>query len=347
MANSGKKATMARRALLRPQGRASDWFRMGVFSATVLAPLVARWNDLRVAERAKDLSKDWGGLADEQTRELRRMAAARAKDLSELAAQRSQEWGELALARSNEWRDLAADRASAWTEMAGEKARILGDQALALSDDLLAVAAGRADDLRKQTVSRLEDARQQFLATKTYDTLKDTVPMLAKLDNRKSRGSGTRLWVIGAVVGLLAAGIAGFVILRRQLAAGPEEQLVELPQAGSRTGSRKGTQKDSNGTSSANREPLATEPGALSGLRDVARKQGIDSMSDIDTARDANAAPFIGNIHTKVYHDATDTNLPTEENRVYFASEDEARKAGYRPSRPTAVEHNETRSPRP
>jgi hypothetical protein len=343
MANSRKKATMARRAFLRPQGRASDWFRMGVFSATVLAPLIARWNDLRVAERAKDLSKDWGGVADEQTREVRRLAAARAKDLSELAAQRSQEWAELALARSNEWRDLAADRASAWTGTAGEKARLLGDQALALSDDLLAVAAGRADDLRKQAVSRLEDARQQFLATKTYDTLKDTVPMLAKLDNRKARGSGTRLWVIGAVVGLLAAGIAGFVILRRQLGAAPEEQLVELPQSGSRTGSR----TETNGTGAANREPLATEPGALSGLRAVAQKQGIDSMSDIDTARDANAAPFVGNIHTKVYHDATDANLPTEENRVYFASEDEARKAGYRPSRPTAVEHNETRSPRP
>jgi len=45
-------------------------------------------------------------------------------------------------------------------------------------------------------------------------------------------------------------------------------------------------------------------------------------------------ATFVGNIHTMIFHDATDrTHLPAEENRVYFASEDEAREAGYRRDR--------------
>ncbi len=31
-----------------------------------------------------------------------------------------------------------------------------------------------------------------------------------------------------------------------------------------------------------------------------------------------------------VYHEAADDDLPAEENRIYFVSEDEARQAGYR-----------------
>ena len=44
-------------------------------------------------------------------------------------------------------------------------------------------------------------------------------------------------------------------------------------------------------------------------------------------------AKFIGNIRTLVYHDTDAENLPAEENRVYFASEEEADLAGYRRDR--------------
>ena len=41
--------------------------------------------------------------------------------------------------------------------------------------------------------------------------------------------------------------------------------------------------------------------------------------------------PLIGNIRTMVYHDVNnDQELPSEENRIYFASEAEAISAGYR-----------------
>ncbi len=49
------------------------------------------------------------------------------------------------------------------------------------------------------------------------------------------------------------------------------------------------------------------------------------------TARQANA-PYVGNAHTKVYHASTDTNLPDEENRVYFDSAADAEALGYRPA---------------
>ncbi len=43
-----------------------------------------------------------------------------------------------------------------------------------------------------------------------------------------------------------------------------------------------------------------------------------------------NQARYIGNAHTKVFHDASDGNLPSEENRVYFGSAEEAEAQGYR-----------------
>lgn len=322
---------MAKKGLLSGKRHAGDWFRVGVFSATVIAPLVARWNDLRMTERARQIGK----VADNQTRDLRQLAVEQARELSELAALRSQEWAELALARSNEWRDLAGGRASEWGAVAAERARALGDQASALSEDLVALAAGRADNLREQAAGRLEDARKQFLATKTYDVLKDAVPVIAKLDNRPRRNV-MALWIAGVVAGVLAAGTVAFVVVRRRLAAGMHEPLVELPSNGHAATGTAGT--NGTGTQRTSRG-VGLPASAIAGLRSTTERHGVQSMRDIDSTQMTKVAPIVGNIHTKVYHDASEVNsLPSEENRVYFANEEEARAAGFRASHPTAAE---------
>lgn len=55
------------------------------------------------------------------------------------------------------------------------------------------------------------------------------------------------------------------------------------------------------------------------------------SAANAQTATAENAA-FIGNTHTRVYHSATDANLPNGENRAYFAAAEDAQAAGYRPA---------------
>lgn len=60
------------------------------------------------------------------------------------------------------------------------------------------------------------------------------------------------------------------------------------------------------------------------------RTSTLGAMSS-QTATAENAA-FIGNMHTRVYHSATDSNLPNEENRAYFATAEDAEEAGYRPA---------------
>ncbi len=50
------------------------------------------------------------------------------------------------------------------------------------------------------------------------------------------------------------------------------------------------------------------------------------------TPSGSNAPRYVGNLNTRIYHEATDANLPNEENRAYFATPEEAEAAGYRPA---------------
>lgn len=61
---------------------------------------------------------------------------------------------------------------------------------------------------------------------------------------------------------------------------------------------------------------------------DTARSSTLDTINS-QTAT-ADTAAFIGNMHTRVYHNAIDNNLPSEENRAYFATAEDAEAAGYR-----------------
>src|SRR5215469_1573343 len=51
-------------------GAGGPWLRIGLASATVVAPLITRWNDLRAAERARSLADE----AEARLREMRSWA---------------------------------------------------------------------------------------------------------------------------------------------------------------------------------------------------------------------------------------------------------------------------------
>ena len=62
---------------------------------------------------------------------------------------------------------------------------------------------------------------------------------------------------------------------------------------------------------------------------------GMEQPPEIDRAGEVferTSGDFIGNKNTRVFHAATSGNLPSEENRVYFESEQEAIDAGFRPA---------------
>lgn len=85
------------------------------------------------------------------------------------------------------------------------------------------------------------------------------------------------------------------------------------------------TDKMGNIVISSNGEKLSVES--------IDHSQMIEEQHNTSQKKKINSIKeeIIGNKNTKVYHSKEEGNLPDEENRMYFSSENEAKKAGYRP----------------
>lgn len=90
------------------------------------------------------------------------------------------------------------------------------------------------------------------------------------------------------------------------------------------------------------RDAIAQAQLAEEGGRNAAAAPSTQASPATSTASEAQPEPrvqgtpmerrYVGNLNTRIYHEATDNNLPNEENRTYFATPDEAEAAGYRPA---------------
>lgn len=77
----------------------------------------------------------------------------------------------------------------------------------------------------------------------------------------------------------------------------------------------------------------------------AAPTSGMEQPPEIDRTADVldrTSGAFIGNKKTRVFHAAGAGNLPGEDNRVYFESEDEAVAAGFRPAEREGLESAES-----
>jgi hypothetical protein len=270
-------------------------------------PTVLRWNETRAERRARKLRERAVAralaarkLLSEQNDDLGDLANAHARYLQLLARRRAREFGDIASARAQAMGDAASARSGELLEAAAERGRELGT-----------LASERADTLRKQGNDALENARNRFLETDAYDRLKDIFPALTRLDNRKQRRNNTLLWILGATVGVAAAGAAIYYFSRRRQPMLEAEPLVELPVNG-----------------------VSDYRSAASNITSMdaskARGEGEPAIVGVNSPAQTEIGPLVGNIRTMVYHDVNDDQeLPAEEHRIYFASETEALEAGY------------------
>jgi hypothetical protein len=254
------------------------WFRLGLMSTTVIAPLIARWNDLRATKRNLCLSEE----SESRFEDLREQAQTQIEHLRSLASRRKK------------------------------------DAAIEPLETIAAILPAEPSD----------GARPRM-----------------RSDNVR-----VGLWLAGVGLGLVAAGAGAYFIARRRLAVGAEEPLLELPldQAPRGPGA-------AGGTGGATREQPARSRSGATVTMDGQDRRTAPRIPDADhdfSPADVvepgmptpgvpagaptipSGAAFVGNIHTMVYHAASDTaHLPAEENRVYFASVEEAEEAGYRRDR--------------
>jgi hypothetical protein len=249
-----------------------SWIRIGVLSAMVTAPLIARWNEMQASYRAQTL------------------------------------------------RDLAAARLS--------DARIARDQAMVRLAPIREVANARIEDARVLANARLDDAINRLAQVRTPDALQNVPPFslarkrLLELEKQRQqqRRRTTILWLAGVGVGLVAAGAGADVIARRRMTTTLEvdELMVEIP-------SERNLAEATVGKGSSTRNSYASTAERADGVP-------VQSYAGSGTTSASGGMPrYVGDIHTMTYQGADDTtSLPAEENRIYFATEAEARQAGFR-----------------
>jgi hypothetical protein len=209
-------------------------------------------------------------------------------------------------------------------------------------------AAERARALRLEAEARLRDMRVRSPWGRGGEALEPAGVLAERLS--AGRKGSSRLWLVGVGVGLVAAGTAAYVLVRRRMEQSLEEPVLDVPVMGTngtgahlRAAEERMAQEQSAATLAerpAARPPQSPPAAPPVAERAESRQQtALAECSGTGAGEAAPAgaptaeAPFIGNIRTLVYHKADDENLPAEENRIYFASEDEAREAGYRRDR--------------
>jgi hypothetical protein len=261
------------------------------------SPVLTRWSETRAERRA---------------RKLRERAVARALAARKLFSDQNDDLGDLANAHARYLQLVAARRARELGGIANARAQALSDAASTRSSELRDAASARADALRQQGSEAIESARSRFLESDAYDRLKDIFPGLTRLDNRKQSRNNALLWVLGAALGVAAAGGAIYYFSRRRQPALEAEPLVELP---------------SNGGVDSYRSPVSN----ITSLDpSKARGESEPAIVGVNSPAQTEVGPLVGNIRTMVYHYVSDDQeLPSEENRIYFASETEAQEAGY------------------
>ncbi|HET8909439.1 MAG TPA: hypothetical protein VFN11_20975 [Ktedonobacterales bacterium] len=297
----------ARQTPTNKSNMGSSWFRVGVISATALAPLIARWNDLRTSNRAQT---------------LREIAAARLSDAMDARDQ--------AAVRLAPVRAAANAKLGDALTVANAKLGDARELASARIDDARVLANAKLDDARELANAQLDNAIDRLAQVRTPERLRNVLPFSLAVkraqelerQRQRRRRTTTLWWLAGVGIGLAAAGTTAYVIARRRMASPIEddEPMVELPTERNLAEATVGTAPSmrTSYAAAAERAEMSVPVQTFASAGTVAPDQ----------------ARYIGNVRTMIFHDAADSSrLPSEENRIYFASEAEARQAGFRLAR--------------
>ncbi|HZC08052.1 MAG TPA: hypothetical protein VE338_20615 [Ktedonobacterales bacterium] len=219
------------------------------------------------------------------------------------------------------WRSLrAAEQAEAMREQAATRwndaiARVTLSRPQEAIQETWRQMAPQAQESFRQVGAAARDALQRLpSASPSESTPSETTTPNAR------RVSAT-LWLVGVGVGVVAAGAVAYIVLRNRMgAATDDDALVEIPLTV--VTPRDAATVEREATEAAEGPAIVTEP--------PEEEPGVAEPT-IFSDDDAEGAAFVGNILSRVYHSADSARLPAPQHRIYFATEEEAISAGYRP----------------
>lgn len=231
------------------------------------------------------------------------------------------------------WRSLrAAEQAEALREQAAERWNevmtwVAQSRPQDTIQESLQEALRQAAPQAQEALRRLAPAARESLRWRSNSAPDTTLTDPAAPPASANRRVNTTLWVIGVSVGLVAAGSVAYVLLRQRIAARNDDAaLVEIPLTAVTSAdvvTQAPTAAVAPVTATANDGPAITE--------ESPDDEPSAAEEPIFSDDDAEDAAFVGNILSRVYHLANSSRLPAPQHRIYFASEEEAIAAGYRP----------------
>ncbi len=230
------------------------------------------------------------------------------------------------------WRSLrAAEQAEALREQASARwsnamERVVSSLPQEAIQETLRQALPQAQESLRQVGSAARTALQRLPAVNLSTPEPVVVPA-----PRSTRRVNTTLWLVGVSVGVVAAGAVAYVMLRNRISlASDDDMLVEIPLTAV-------TANDTLARAQADAASAATDGPAI--VEEPSDEEpGIAEPLQF-SEEDAEGAAFVGNILSRVYHPADSKRLPAPEHRIYFASEEEATEAGYRPDGAEIASH--------
>jgi hypothetical protein len=188
----------------------------------------------------------------------------------------------------------------------------------------------RGKKLNKQVSKRSQKLAKEL--RKRSDTVaKQLRKSSRQVVSRTSRQSGL-FWIIaGFSVGLTAAGVAAYVLIRQRIQQQQqleEEQSIQVPQ----NGYANATPTSASSSQGTGFTRAATQPEAIIQTQPVQLEETTPVIAVQENSAPA-AAAFVGIVETRHYYPvATQLDQLSESNKtdvVYFISEDEAKAQGY------------------